>query len=102
MTVLAVSTAGLAGAAGPVSAGTVVGGLNPAFGNSCVVDSTGGQAAGTAVRGPGLVNSNAVQLPLDSPGNSCGTAGIGSLPFRGMGISDRGLKTAVTPVVWER
>ncbi|WP_405613135.1 hypothetical protein OG292_13035 [Streptomyces sp. NBC_01511] len=50
-------------------------------------------AAGVTAYGSGL-GSGLVQLPVDSPQNR---GGGGSLLF-----SDRGLKTDVTAVVWER
>lgn len=54
------------------------------------------RASGATVAGTGTLGANLVQLPLNVSRNSCGNSGITCYG------SDRRLKTAVTPVVWER
>ncbi|MEU6394807.1 hypothetical protein [Streptomyces sp. NPDC046939] len=84
----------MAASAAPAQAGVVSVG-NAVFGNSCVTKG-GAQAAGGTAAGPGILGTDLAQLPLDLPQVTCGESGIICKP------SDRRLKTAVRPVVWER
>ncbi|WP_409239794.1 chaplin family protein [Streptomyces sp. PA5.6] len=84
----------VAASAAPAQAGIISVG-NATFGNSCATKG-GAQAAGGTAAGPGVLGANLAQLPLHLSRNTCGESGIICDP------SDRRLKTAVQPVVWER
>ncbi|CAL9289386.1 chaplin [Streptomyces sp. SudanB182_2057] len=99
--------ASVAVSAAPAQA-NIIGVGNAAFGNTCA-NHGDAQASGATVSGSGVLSGNALQLPLDLPRNECGNSGMTCLtPGQNMaksfipGFSDRALKTAVTPVVWER
>lgn len=66
---------------------TVIGALNPAFGNDCLNKggrhgddeggselSSGAAAEGTATNSPGVASGNTIQVPVDVPANVCGNS----------------------------
>lgn len=88
--------AGLAAATGPAAAEVVIGAGNATFDNACVNHTARESAAtGAAADSAGPLSGNAGQVPVTHPRNGCGSKG-------GMAaaLSDRAVKTAVTPVRW--